>query len=217
MTSISPFAINAEQLSERFDKLPGLVVAEVAGLDRRHLDWESGRWEWSKWGIRRQLSHMTSVAYGWLCGRWGAVLFPEGPPAAYRDLASMGHDDRVAYYMGLDVPALLANLEQSIGLARQVLERETPQTLRDRRITVQIRTSWDFMARAHPTGITQDAADPTRWHFTLEATLRHVYFENITHLYNIQRLKRVQGLAARVKAPFEGYWALPGWDRSEPA
>ena len=53
-------------------------------------------------------------------------------------------------------------------------------------------------------------------HLTLEATFRHLYFEIITHLYNIQRLKRAQGLTTRVEIPYEGYWALPDWDRTEP-
>ena len=43
-----------------------------------------------------------------------------------------------------------------------------------------------------------------------------MYFEFVTHLYNIQRLKRAQGLTAVVKLPGVGYWVLPGWDRSEP-
>jgi hypothetical protein len=34
-------------------------------------------------------------------------------------------------------------------------------------------------------------------------------------MYNIQRLKRAQGLEAAIDLPFEGYWALPDWDRSE--
>ena len=44
---------------------------------------------------------------------------------------------------------------------------------------------------------------------TLEATIRHVYFEETTHLYNIQRLKRAQGLPTVVDIPRVGYWVLP--------
>ncbi len=42
------------------------------------------------------------------------------------------------------------------------------------------------------------------------------YFEIITHVYNIQRLKRAQGLSPAVEVPKECYWVLPEWDRSEP-
>jgi hypothetical protein len=58
------------------------------------------------------------------------------------------------------------------------------------------------------------ASDTT--YITLEASFRHVYYECITHLYNLQRLKRAQGLEAAVELPLEGYWQLPDWDRSEP-
>jgi hypothetical protein len=46
--------------------------------------------------------------------------------------------------------------------------------------------------------------------------LRHLYFEEVTHLYNVQRLKRAQGLPTVVVVPRVGYWVLDGWDRSEP-
>jgi hypothetical protein len=45
-----------------------------------------------------------------------------------------------------------------------------------------------------------------------EGTVRHLYFEALTHLYNIQRLKRAQGLSACVDLPRVGYYVLPGWD-----
>ncbi len=45
--------------------------------------------------------------------------------------------------------------------------------------------------------------------------LRHIYFEEITHLFNIQRLKRAQGLPTSTELPRVGYWALDGWDVSE--
>ena len=71
------------------------------------------------------------------------------------------------------------------------------------------------MIKAHPTGITP-TEDPEWWHMTLEATMRHIYFEETTHLYNVQRLKRAQGLQAVADVPRVGYWVLDGWDRSEP-
>ena len=72
------------------------------------------------------------------------------------------------------------------------------------------------MQRAHPRGVRQDPHDVNTVWIDLEYTFRHIYFEHITHLYNIQRLKRAQGLPAKVQIPDEGYWTLPNWDRSEP-
>ena len=51
----------------------------------------------------------------------------------------------------------------------------------------------------------------------LEATMRHIYFEEVTHLFNVQRLKRAQGLQTVSDVPEVGYWTLDGWDRSEAA
>ena len=50
----------------------------------------------------------------------------------------------------------------------------------------------------------------------LEATFLHRYYEYIAHISNIQRLKKAQGLEPATEIPFEGYWALPDWDKSEP-
>lgn len=212
----SPFDIDGAALKPRFARIHGLVAAEAQGLTPAQMDWTSARWEWSRWSIRRQLSHMASCGYGWLCTRWGGELYPGGLPAEYQALVAMTPDQRVEHYMRLDPAGLLRNLERSIQLARDILERETPQALRERHILLRIEAVWDPMARAHPTGAVKDSGDPHRWRFSLETTLRHVYFELVTHLYNIQRLKRAQGLPAVIQAPFEGYWALPDWDRSEP-
>ncbi|GIX47769.1 MAG: hypothetical protein KatS3mg131_1980 [Candidatus Tectimicrobiota bacterium] len=74
---------------------------------------------------------------------------------------------------------------------------------------------WQLMIQAHPHGVTPAEA-PGELVMTLEATFRHMYFEEVTHLYNIQRLKRAQGLSPVVAVPRVGYWVLEGWDRSEP-
>jgi hypothetical protein len=56
----------------------------------------------------------------------------------------------------------------------------------------------------------------TRIWFSLETIFRHRYYEHITHLYNIQRIKLAQGLATKSEVPIEGYMALAGWDLSKP-
>ena len=70
------------------------------------------------------------------------------------------------------------------------------------------------MIKAHPTGITP-ADEPGKGVMLLEASIRHIYFEEITHLFNIQRLKRAQGLSTVSELPRVGYWTLDGWDISE--
>ena len=73
---------------------------------------------------------------------------------------------------------------------------------------------WDLMINAHPTGIDRDRKTGISI-LTMEGTFRHMYFELITHLFNIQRLKRAQGLEAASDLPSVGYYVLDGWDVSE--
>lgn len=53
------------------------------------------------------------------------------------------------------------------------------------------------MGKAHPTGATR--TDEYTVQLTLEWTMRHIYFKQTTHLYNMQRLKRAQGLSMVVE------------------
>ena len=211
-----PDAADAETLPARLDGLYSIIAAEVQGLTEAQLDFRSDRWRWSEWSIRRQLGHMTSAIMGWLMGWWGSQLFPNGVPEQYQAIAALSPRDRMDYFAKGDITVLLGNIRQAVDMARELLARETAESLRSRRISVQLSANWASMAQAHATGVTQDAKDPALWHVTLEATFRHLYYEESTHLYNIQRLKRAQGLATQVQIPFEGYWALESWDRSEP-
>ena len=107
-------------------------------------------------------------------------------------------------------------MERGLEIAYQILLGHTAGSLRDTQLAQPAAIPFPTFPLAHPTGVRLDPADQTRVYVGLEATFRHRYFEYPTHLYNIQRLKRAQGLQTRVEVPFEGYWALPGWDRSEP-
>ena len=74
-----------------------------------------------------------------------------------------------------------------------------------------------WFAEAHPTGVRWESDDSSRSYLTLEATFRHRYFEHITHLYKHTEGSSVPRVCPQgVDVPFEGYWALPDWDRSEP-
>ena len=211
-------APQAEGLVAKFDSLFNMIVAEVQGLEEQQLDFQSDRWGWSQWSIRMQMGHIAAAIYRWLFKRWEpSLLFPAGVPEPYRAVATSGLEDRVGgQFAQGDAEALLASVQQAIDLAREVLARQSTTFLRSRETAVELSADWELMSKAHPTGLARDSHGPAIWRITLEATFRHLYYEAITHLYNIQRLKRAQGLAARVQLPLEGYWALDGWDRSEP-
>ena len=196
-----------------------MVASEVEGLTDEQLDWTSDRWEWSKWSIRRQVSHMTSFVKGWLLQRWGAQLFPNGAT----HLGEMAEFDRSTEGSWLnedrfwDIAVLLEQWDTSIDLSLHVLEAETVGSMRGKRVTVPGASDfWRLAVAAHDTGVRYDTEDSSYIVLTLEGTFRHIYYEFTTHLHNVLRLKRAQGLPTTVDAPREGYWVMSTWDRSEP-
>ena len=195
-----------------------LVRAEVLGLSDEQLDWVSDRWKWSEWSIRQHVSHMASLIYTWIFGRWGAQLFPEGAGLAgpdYEVLLSLEHGPHLDDRLFQEMPDIERALRAAVHLAVQVLRRETVASLRERTLVLELGPQWELLSQAHPTGV-RPADEPGKWEISLEATFRHLQFECIAHTYNIQRLRRAQGEIAVADLPEEGYVALPGWDRSEP-
>ena len=195
-----------------------MFAEEIEGLTDDQLDFESDNWEWSKWSIRRNLSHVASGDVRWLVDRWGAVLFPDGPPDIddLDGIINSGYDRRLDEEKYWAVPDIMAKLQVGLELCQQILERETVASIQAHEIEVPFQEGSIWFSPAHPRGTRRDPDNPGIGYLSLESTFRHRYYEYLTHLFNIQRLKRAQGLAARVEIPFEGYWALPDWDRSEP-
>ena len=60
------------------NQLYQMISGEVHDLTDVQLDFDSEQWEWSKWSIRRNLSHMASGDFRWFWSRWGEELFPDG-------------------------------------------------------------------------------------------------------------------------------------------
>ena len=216
ITDESPGAV----LFPEYETLYRLIADEVEGLSDQQLDWDSDRWEWSRWSIRRQLSHMSSLIYRWLLLRWGDVLYPEGGHGVedLQRIANSDFDRRMDEERYWELEAILEMLRGGIELAQGVMEERSVGFMRSRTITrtepAGQSAQQALMARAHPSGA-EPTGEPGVSLLTLEWTMRHVYFEETTHLYNIQRLKRTQGLATVVEVPRVGYWVLDGWDRGE--
>ena len=209
----------ATELFPQFEsEIYQMIATEIEGLTEEQLDFESDQWEWSKWSIRRNLSHMASGDVRWLVLRWGEQLFPNGAT----DIDDLDGTVNSPYDRRLDekkywaVPDIMAKLREGLNLSQSVLAQETVGSLLSKEIEVPNDGARLQFSQAHPRGIRVNPDDSSLAFMSLEATFRHRYFEYLTHVYNIQRLKRAQGLTARVEVPFEGYWALPDWDRSEP-
>jgi len=204
-------------LFPEYEELYDLIAREVTGLTDAQLDFRSEQWAWADWSIRRQLSHMASLIYGWTIVRLGPTLFPDGNHgiADIQSLTASGFDRRLDDRRYADLPVILQALQDGIALIQRVLAQRSVGFLRSHTIERTVGEHWRLMYQAHPHGVTLDA-ESTQAVMTIEAILRHMYFEETTHLYNIQRLKRAQGLSTLVEVPRVGYWVVDGWDRSEP-
>ena len=203
-------------LFPEFDTLYDLIAPEVEGLTDEQIDWTSDKWEWAHWSIRRQTSHMASLLYRWMVVRWVDTVYPDGDHGV-EDVESLAvsANDRALDVRYHDMDVILRKLREGVELAQSVLTERTTGFLRNNTLVTPYDARRIFINGAHPHGITMDAEAGTET-TTLEATFRHMYFEETTHLYNIQRLKRAQGLQTVVEVPRVGYWMLDGWDRSEP-
>ena len=206
----------ASALFPEFDTLYDLISPEVEGLTDEQLDWTSDKWEWAHWSIRRQTSHMASLLYRWLVVRWVDTVYPDGDHGVENvESLAVSANDRALDVSYHDIDVILGKLREGITLAQSVLAERTAGFLRSNTLVTPYDENRKFINSVHPHGITMDAEAGTET-TTLEATFRHMYFEETTHLYNIQRLKRAQGIPTVVEVPRVGYWMLDGWDRSEP-
>ncbi len=204
-------------LFPEYGDLYNLISGEVDGLTARQLDFSSDRWAWAAWSIRTQLSHMAYAMYAWPLVRWGDVLFPNGEHGVedVQGLVASGDDRRLDAQRYGELAVIMMQMQGAIDLIQRVLAQRSVGFLRSHTYPRDLVPHWRLMAKAHPWGVTIDEI-ANQVVITLEASMRHVYFEVLTHLYNIQRIKRAQRLSTSVELSRVGYWILEGWDRSEP-
>lgn len=204
-------------LFPEYDQLYDLIAGEAEGLTTRQLDFCTDRWAWAQWSIRTQLSHIAYAMYSWPLVRWGDVLFPNGEHGVedVEGLVASGNDRRLDAQRYGELDAIMTHVRGAIDLIQRILAQRSVGFLRRHTYYRDLVPHWRLMAEAHPRGVAINEASG-QVAMSLEASFRHVYFEVLTHLYNIQRMKRAQHLPAAVELPRVGYWTLEGWDRSEP-
>tara|TARA_B110000014_G_C20119244_1_gene592313 strand:- start:1934 stop:2578 length:645 start_codon:yes stop_codon:yes gene_type:complete len=200
-----------------FETLYGLIANEIGALSDEQLDYTSDNWEWAGWSIRNQMSHMALLIPVWLVLRWGSTIFPleDHEITNIKKITQSKSDRRLDDDIYWEIDDLSRLLKQFINLAIKVLKDNSLEFMASKKIDRDATPQWEMMAKAHPHGVTSEGT-PAKGSMTLEATMRHIYFEEITHLYNIQRLKKAQGLPINSVVPEVGYWTLEDWDRSEP-
>jgi hypothetical protein len=199
--------------------------AEVHGLTEAQLDFATPppAPEWLWWSIRRQTSHTARVLFLWLFSLWGDTLWDGSPPPVH-DLPGVLNfppegqptASQLNPHTYWTMDAILTRLDEGIAIIQEVLRHHTVAQAQQKATTLtlapRVQSIMAQLQPAHPQGFAPSPTDATRWIVSLEGTGRHLYFEALTHLYNIQRLKRAQGLAACVDLPRVGYYVLPGWD-----
>ena len=220
MSSRLPDITSGESLKCQFaSQIYDFIQAEILNLSINQLDFESKHWLWSRWSIRRNLSHVASGDFRWFYGRWGIEQLSDSLPYIpdIDDILNSDYDRRLdeTRYWGIEI--ILGKVRQGLGISQSILNIESHSSLLTKEIILDNNQQMTLFSSAHPRGFYIDKKDSKRVHVTLEATLRHRYFEYITHLHNIQRLKLAQGLTCVVELPHVGYWALPTWDRSIPS
>jgi hypothetical protein len=166
--------------------------------------------------MRQQASHLGSLVFRWLLVRWREQLFPAGIPVSeeeMRALDSRDYDRRLDERVYHDIEDIFGVVDRAVELARSVLQQRTVAEGRSLVIKRSPSPQWAQMTQAHPRGTTVNAEGGGT--MTLEATFRHMLYEYLTHMFNMQRMKRALGLPVIVRLPNEGYHTIPGWDVSE--
>ena len=217
MTGDATQPLTGRSLLPGFWDVGASIHDEIKDLTEEQLNWTSDRFEWAAWSISRQTSHMASMLYRWMLLRWGDQLFPEGPgldDSQITALAASDTDRALDENLFKSIDDITHALDNGLAFAQGSLDSHTVDQMRSMTIESEQGPHWDLMINAHPTGIDRNTETGISV-LTMEGTFRHMYFELITHLFNIQRLKRAQGLEATTDLPGVGYYVLDGWDISE--
>lgn len=117
-----PIDSSATVLFPQFEStLYEMVATEVADLSDAQADWTSDRWGWSKWNIRRQVSHIANVIPSWLLTRWGEKLFPGGLSELGQMAEYPPRSPDVAWWIDQDehweLTFILSKVKQGMGIA----------------------------------------------------------------------------------------------------
>lgn len=201
-----------------YRRLIDWIEAEVDGLTDEQLDLDDDHPdnEWMWWSIRRQVSHIAWDSLVFTSRRCGALLWPDGDvpnPIVWEDhlmTASGPKWDRVLdedlYWQ---IPDLLAKVETGIGWLERVVREQSIEALRADVTSVRGTPFWKYAITTLPRGASEDPKRRGFLRFTLEASLWMVFYEMLTHVRTVQRLKVHQGLTIAQDLPRVGYLRLP--------
>ncbi len=200
-----------------YRRLVDWVRSEVDGLSVTQLDFDdlgpANEWMW--WSIRRQVSHMAWDSLVFTHRRCGALLWPDGnepEPVVWEHHhfgPKMKYDRMLDEDLYWQVPDLIAKLEIGIGWLERVANEFTIEQLRAERVSIRATEFWAYVITTLPRGADPDPDHPGFVRYDLEGSLWMVFYEMLSHIRTIQRLKEHQGLEPTVELPRVGYLRLP--------
>lgn len=200
-----------------YRRLVEWVHAETDGLTADQLDFDdtSPEKEWMWWSIRRQVSHIAWDALVFTHRRCAPLLWPDGDDPepivwAHHHLGpNMKYDRLLDEDLYWQVHDLIAKMEIGIGWLERVVSENSIEDLRANTTSIRGTEFWAYVITTLPRGA---GADPDRSGFIrydLEGSLWMVFYEQLTHIRTIQRLKILQGIPLAVDLPRVGYLRLP--------
>ena len=210
---------------------PHLVTwaeAEVEGLTEAQLDFDDVHpdREWMWWSMRRQVSHMAWDALVFPHRRCPELLGPDGHDPApvvweHHHLGpSMKYDRMLDEDLYWQMPDLFEKLRLGISWLERVVTEQSIETLRATVASVRGTHFWRYVIQTLSRGAAPDPDRETYIRYNLEGSLWMVFYELLSHVRTIQRLKRHQNLPLVVELPRVGYLRLPEYwgetDRNGP-
>lgn len=193
------------------------VEAEIVGLTDDQLDFHdpSPEREWMWWSCRRQVSHIAWDALVFTKRRAGHLLWPDEatPDAINWGEHQMGPNNKWDRFLDpelfWEVPDLLDKLNLGISWLTRLVEQEGTETFRSEIKTVRGTQFWEYVITTLPRGAAVSPEDNSQIVYTLEGSLWMVFYEMLSHIRTIQRLKIYQGLSPNIELPRVGYLRLP--------
>lgn len=200
-----------------FAQLLVWLRAELAGLTDEQLDLDdtSPDREWMWWSIRRQVSHIGWDVLVFTHRRCASLLWPDGndPQPVVWEHHHLGRQMKYDRMLDEDsfwaLPDLLDKVELGVSWLARVVNEQPIEALRATQETVRGTEFWQYVISVLPRGAGLDPDRPGYITYNLEGSLWMVFYEAMTHIRTIQRLKEHQGLALAVELPRVGYLRLP--------
>ena len=191
--------------------------SEIEGLTEAQLDFDDTHpdREWMWWSIRRQISHIAWDSLIFPHRRCSKLLWPDGDvpePISWADhrLGRNAKWDRVLdETLYWEVPDLLDKLTLGLSWLTRSVTENSIETLRADVTSVHGTPFWAYVIQTLPRGAGLVDDPPGHIRYTLEASLWMVFYEALSHVRTVQRLKLKQGLPLAVELPRVGYLRLP--------